>query len=721
MKFQRAVAQSLFFIGSLLFGITNDALSSEFIAITIGGHHYDAALEKNTRLDSQLNISGASTESPDNTIHYQGELQNHPDSWIRASLIDGSWQGILSLAGETYMINDDNTARLNLSTDDTSALKISTSSATILSATPVTGPSEELACGTPPSGIEQQESSVETITTVPQHSPLSFPNQAKVAFSTLCSAGTTIDGICLFAELEIIFDSAFQQEFGSSAQNQATAIINIMEGFYRNNFNIAFDTITLAIATTEIFSNTSILNNGELDEDELLPDLLTQRQNNQITQLHSERSLFHVVTGREISGSTAGIAFLGTVCRLHSAVGVSELLRSSVNNQPLPSLTALIIAHELGHNLGARHDGDINNCPDDQFIMASSLSPGLTDFSSCSITAISDQISTITTPSQCFNFPADVNITADNNNPTTAAALSDITLNYQVTTNSGFNPIASIRVIGSVPINQGDITSVTLAGNACTSNSSGYQCDLSNPQSSSSLQINFRGEIAGTSQLTHQVSIQNSPDILETNNNNNQLTTSLAITAPAPVATTSSGGGGGGGSISWPAMILLTLLLGLKKHRHKMTPLLVLPLLTGVLACSPLASEPDDLNLAKTQWDKQTLINYDYSVTKSCYCQQEYRKPMRVKVRDGLVVSAIYSETQKPVPEKIVKSLRSIDQWFSYIDAGKAKGYEKLEVQYNKEKGFPSYIVADPHSQISDDNQEVKISDIIGYSQLQTF
>ena len=57
--------------------------------------------------------------------------------------------------------------------------------------------------------------------------------------------------------------------------------------------------------------------------------------------------------------------------------------------------TALIIAHELAHNLGVEHDGSGSNqdCDPDNFIMGPKLSPGATSWSQCSKRQLSNFVS----------------------------------------------------------------------------------------------------------------------------------------------------------------------------------------------------------------------------------------------------------------------------------------------------------------------------------------
>ncbi|XP_041362139.1 metalloprotease mig-17-like [Gigantopelta aegis] len=85
------------------------------------------------------------------------------------------------------------------------------------------------------------------------------------------------------------------------------------------------------------------------------------------------------------SRGTAGIAYLRAVCRTYTV---------SVTEELYEELTALVLAHEIGHSLGSEHDGTRNTCKgSDQFVMAarlrippSSKATNPWHFSSCSVT-----------------------------------------------------------------------------------------------------------------------------------------------------------------------------------------------------------------------------------------------------------------------------------------------------------------------------------------------
>jgi hypothetical protein len=437
---QRARALAVGLLASLSF------CAQAAVMVSIDGTAYPAQLRENTEL-----LTRAHAERSPSARHYEGELAGVDGSWIRASNIRGQWQGLVMLDGRHYVV--------------TGAQRDSHGNVTLDAQSPsdVMAPSQ---CGTDVGTASAQAFAQELNTGV-----------AAADFAALCTA--KVDGVCLLPELDLPFDLLFQQTFPTTFQAQAVSLLNMVDGFYRNDMSIQFDVLSMQFLTTDLFTTTT---NGE----DLLTDIQTKKNAGQVPFVTNPRAILHLVTGRDLTDnmggtSIVGISNVGTLCSLTSNVGTSQVVRTA--GLPSAGLTALVIAHEIGHNFGAIHDGTssmgiTNSCAPMGNIMSASLSPTATDFSTCSVSEMTAKINSLANVNQCFEFPVDASVIARAGNPTTANANENFTLDYDVAETHASVASTTITVNGTFTTPGGTFMSATLNGNACTvaANGSTYAC-----------------------------------------------------------------------------------------------------------------------------------------------------------------------------------------------------------------------------------------------------
>lgn len=167
---------------------------------------------------------------------------------------------------------------------------------------------------------------------------------------------------------EIKISLVADEEFvASSATPSADMLtwLNIADGIFSEQVGIQ-------ISVTEV---TELSDNGSLNTNVAL-NLISAFRNAGF----DNPGVSHLFTGKDLSGSTVGIAYVGSLCRTTS-VGVTQKYGSSTS-------TAIIFTHELGHNFGAPHDnqsGSACSSTPSGFVMNPSVNSGGLDFSACSI------------------------------------------------------------------------------------------------------------------------------------------------------------------------------------------------------------------------------------------------------------------------------------------------------------------------------------------------
>lgn len=315
--------------------------SNKMVRFNAFGKHFDVRLAPNQNV-----LSLAMRERlPDEVGVYRGEIDGMPGSWVRLVVADGMPRGLLwdgdvmyaievgtDAAGEPYMFRLDD-------------LDI---------------PPGTMTCAQ----SAGQKTAGDLLKAVTKDVGVS-PAQAAGAVSSL--------------DLGVIADFEFSNARGSNAATVLATLVNNVDGIFSEQLGVQ-----LNLARTDIFESSNDPFSDESDAGRLLDELTDYRSAN---ENQSANGLTHLFTGRELDGSTVGIAYTSTICSRRFGAGLTQGTHSE-------SLDSLIAAHEIGHNFGAPHDGTSNSACEStsqDFLMAPRLN-GSDTFSACSIEQMQDDV-----------------------------------------------------------------------------------------------------------------------------------------------------------------------------------------------------------------------------------------------------------------------------------------------------------------------------------------
>ncbi|MCB0323607.1 MAG: putative Ig domain-containing protein [Bdellovibrionales bacterium] len=190
---------------------------------------------------------------------------------------------------------------------------------------------------------------------------------------TALPVGTAVAKV---AEIATEADFEMFQQTGSATNATILTILNAAEAFYAP-FELTFQVTRQNVWTVSNDPYTS-------SDAEVLLDQFVEYWNDNFANTVTY-DLAHLWTGREVDGSTIGIAYLGTVCGFFR-YGLSQYLNSESGDPRL-------VAHEIGHNFDADHD--TTGCNGAGFIMCPSLQPNAPAFSQGSQNQINAFLQTI--------------------------------------------------------------------------------------------------------------------------------------------------------------------------------------------------------------------------------------------------------------------------------------------------------------------------------------
>jgi len=298
---------------------------------------------------------------PDN-LFLKGTLAGIPGSWVRLNRIDGRFSGGFFDGEELYLV--DSAAALLPPEHDAAA-----GDATIVFRLSDLDLPIHLDDGAV-AAAENPSVTAETTT---------YDDFAK----HLREVAMMADGAMFDMPLTIVSDVRFSDRHGSNTASVVAGRINFIDGIYSNQAGVG-----IALWHHQILSTDGSLTSG--DAPELLEQFGTFFREGDGSDIPF-RGLAHLFTGRDIfivdgegnqQSGIVGIAYLDVLCSPAFGFGIDEDLAAE-------TVSALVFAHEVGHNFAARHDDNPDACPADTMpgIMNSSIN-GSQDFSDCSLEAM---------------------------------------------------------------------------------------------------------------------------------------------------------------------------------------------------------------------------------------------------------------------------------------------------------------------------------------------
>jgi uncharacterized repeat protein (TIGR01451 family) len=262
-------------------------------------------------------------------------------------------------------------------------------------------------------------------------------------------------------EMGAIGDFEFTNSKGGDAA-AATAIttrLNNVDGIFSQHVGVQIN-----VTTIETFSAPNDPFTDEAESSILLDELSTYRST---TPAQNSNGLTHLYTGRDLNGTTVGIAWTGALCSNFFGAGLSEGNGSS-------TFDSLVAAHEIGHNFGAPHDGQSGSACESEtgpFIMAAQLN-GSNQFSSCSIAEMSDDIA----GASCISALPSIDMQVALGGSATVLFGASAVINYDVT-NNGTLDATNVIADFTLPANL-SLDSVSASVGTCTSGAGTVSCTL---------------------------------------------------------------------------------------------------------------------------------------------------------------------------------------------------------------------------------------------------
>ena len=111
-------------------------------------------------------------------------------------------------------------------------------------------------------------------------------------------------------------------------------------------------------------------------------------------------------------------------------------------------------------------------------------------------------------------------------------------------------------------------------------------------------------------------------------------------------------------------------------------------------------------------WQSKGVQDYQFVFSMGCFCPPEYTSPVRITIRNGHIVDAVYTELNEPIPAQRRAQLLTLDELFDVAE-GYAYSADSVMLLFDTSNGFISSLSVDQIKNAIDDELGYSVSDFV--------
>jgi Family of unknown function (DUF6174) len=143
------------------------------------------------------------------------------------------------------------------------------------------------------------------------------------------------------------------------------------------------------------------------------------------------------------------------------------------------------------------------------------------------------------------------------------------------------------------------------------------------------------------------------------------------------------------------------------------TAALALVLASG--ACGILSGDGtrDDLEDSRQRWRASAPDAYVYAIERLCFCGDQARGPVRIRVVGRDAVERVYVADGSDVPSAFASDFPAVEGLFDIIEDAIDRNAHRIDVTYDPETGVPLDFFIDYEENTADEELGVKLTESV--------